>query len=86
MTHVVHRPFVIVDSWNAVKGVEFDAVILAGIDRTEELDDRDFEEKAGLYTAMTRARDHLVLLYEEKTAIVEQVEAALSGPPQLKEA
>ncbi|MBW4539870.1 MAG: AAA family ATPase [Myxacorys chilensis ATA2-1-KO14] len=90
MTHIVHRPFVLVDSWNAVKGVEFDAVILAGIDRaidrTEELDDRDFEEKAGLYTAMTRARDHLVLLYEEKTAIVEQVEAALSAPPQLKEA
>lgn len=86
MANVVDRPFIIIDSWNAVKGVEFDAVILAGIDWIEELGDRDFEEKAGLYTAMTRARDHLVLLYEEKTSIVEQVEAALNAPPQLKEA
>ncbi|NDJ17831.1 UvrD-helicase domain-containing protein [Myxacorys almedinensis] len=86
MTRIVQRPFVLVDSWNAVKGIEFDAVILAGIDWTNDLEEQDFEEKAGLYTAMTRARDHLILLYEEKSAIVDQIAAALSAPPQLNQA
>jgi superfamily I DNA and RNA helicase len=35
--NVVNRPFVIVDSWNALKGVEFDAVIIAGVDQVERL-------------------------------------------------
>ncbi|MEG4203271.1 hypothetical protein QUA20_05005 [Microcoleus sp. Pol7_A1] len=39
--NVVNRPFVIVDSWNALKGVEFDAVIIAGVDRVEDLPDAD---------------------------------------------
>lgn len=85
MGNVVDRPFVIVDSWNALKGLEFDAVLIAGIDLAVELDDRDrdFEEKAGLYTAMTRAKDHLVMLYESKTLMIEQIETALNSPSQL---
>ena len=56
--NVVSRPYVIVDSWNALKGVEFDAVIITGIDSLSEYESQDaeisFEAKAGLYTAMTR--------------------------------
>ncbi len=84
--NIVTRPHVVVDSWNALKGIEFDAVIVAGIDRlTENTEDRDrdFQEKAGLYTAMTRARDHLVMLYESKNSIVELVENALTYPSSL---
>jgi len=85
--NVVDRPYVIVDSWNALKGVEFDAVIIAGLDMAAEnpVDtDIDFQEKAGIYTAMTRARDHLVMLYESETSIIEQVEHALNSPAQLE--
>ena len=81
--NVVVRPYIIVDSWNALKGVEFDAVIIAGIDSISEYKQNDseisFEERAGLYTAMTRAKDHLVMLYEEKDIIVSEVEAALNS-------
>ncbi|NJK52915.1 MAG: ATP-binding domain-containing protein [Leptolyngbyaceae cyanobacterium SU_3_3] len=82
------RSYVIIDSWNAVKGVEFEAVILVGIDfMTEALEDsdRNFETKAGLYTAMTRAKDHLVFVYENKTAIVALLETALNAPEQLRD-
>ena len=81
-SNVVQRPYVIVDSWNALKGVEFDAVIIAGIDISEyKLPDSEisFEAKAGLYIAMTRAKDHLVMLYEDKDAIVAEIEAALNS-------
>jgi superfamily I DNA/RNA helicase len=87
--NVVDRPLVIVDSWNALKGVEFDAVVIAGIDAVGEQpkhnssSDQNFEEQAGLYTAMTRARDHLVMLYETKTATIEQIEKAIHSPDQL---
>lgn len=84
--NVVDRPYVIVDSWNALKGVEFDAVILAGIDQVvghPHENDENFEEKAGLYTAMTRARDHLVMLYETPNETVNLLENALSFPMQL---
>jgi superfamily I DNA/RNA helicase len=81
--NVVSRPYIIVDSWNALKGVEFDAVIIAGIDSLSEYKSKDsdisFEAKAGLYTAMTRAKDHLVMLYEDKDAIVTEIEAALNS-------
>lgn len=82
--NVVSRPYIIVDSWNALKGVEFDAVIIAGIDSLSEYKAENkeisFEAKAGLYTAMTRAKDHLVLLYENKDVIVEEIETALNSP------
>ena len=82
--NVVSRPYVIVDSWNALKGVEFDAVIIAGVDSLTEYKPEDaeisFEAKAGLYTAMTRAKDHLVMLYETKDLIVAEIEAALNSP------
>ena len=84
--NVVDRPCIIVDSWNALKGVEFDAVIIAGVDSLVEITndlDRNFEAKAGLYTAMTRARDHLVMLYENKNATVDLIEAALTTPHRL---
>ncbi len=84
--NVVDRPFVIVDSWNALKGVEFDAVIIAGLDEANEYPDdldKDFQEKAGIYTAMTRARDHLVMLYDTKTSIVDLMENAFNSPAQL---
>lgn len=83
--NVVNRPYVIVDSWNALKGVEFDAVIIAGVDLVGEQSDSDlnFEENAGLYTAMTRARDHLVMLYENRTPITEIIEEALNSPDRL---
>jgi superfamily I DNA/RNA helicase len=84
--NVVDRPYVIVDSWNALKGVEFDAVIIAGVDLATENPhnlDMDFEEMAGLYTAMTRTKDHLVMLYEVKTSIVERIQNALESPDQL---
>jgi superfamily I DNA/RNA helicase len=86
MGNVVNRPYVIVNSWNALKGVEFDAVIIAGVDLAIEKndDDLDFEEKAGLYVAMTRNKDHLIMLYEDKTSIVEIIEHALNSPQQLR--
>jgi superfamily I DNA/RNA helicase len=73
---------VVVDSWNALKGLEFDAVIIAGVDYAvaSENQDEDFKEKAGLYVAMTRAKDHLVMLYEEHTPIIEQLKDALIAP------
>lgn len=86
MGNVVDRPYVIVDSWNALKGVEFDAVIIAGVDLAVEQNDNDldFEEKAGLYVAMTRTKDHLIMLYEDKTSMVEIIENALNSPAQLR--
>lgn len=85
--NVVNRPYLVVDSWNALKGVEFDAVIIPGCDLlTEYPDDRDreFQEYAGLYTAMTRARDHLVLLYQEENEIIDRLEQALTAEPILQ--
>lgn len=84
--NVVDRPYVIVDSWNALKGVEFDAVIIAGVDLVADQPDSDldFEEKAGLYTAMTRTRDHLVMLYEHETTITRMIEELLNSPDQLR--
>jgi superfamily I DNA/RNA helicase len=85
--NVVQRPYVIVDSWNALKGVEFDAVIIPGCDLIPEIiedRDREFQEYAGLYTAMTRARDHLVMLYQEENAIIERLEQALTAEPILE--
>jgi superfamily I DNA/RNA helicase len=82
----IKRPCVIVDSWNALKGVEFDAVILVGIDHLNEYPgnpDMAFQERAGLYTAMTRGRDHLVLIYQERTPTVCALEAAIAAPDQL---
>ncbi|BAU12782.1 DNA helicase II [Leptolyngbya sp. NIES-3755] len=75
---IVDRPNVLVDSWNAVKGIEFDAVIIVGVETSDE-----FEEKAGLYTAMTRAKDHLVLVYEERSESVEFIEDILTVPDRL---
>ena len=85
---VVYRPCVIVDSWNAVKGVEFDAVIIVGADWVKDYADldKDFEEKAGLYVAMTRARDHLVILYERKTDTVEWLQEVLESESVLRNA
>ncbi|MER3433423.1 MAG: hypothetical protein C4288_08325 [Leptolyngbya sp. ERB_1_1] len=77
--NIVDRPVVIIDSWNAVKGVEFDAVIIVGVETSEE-----FEEKAGLYTAMTRAKDHLVLVYEERSESTEFIGDILTAPDQLQ--
>ena len=81
--NIVTRPCVIVDSWNALKGVEFDAVIIAGVDSLSvyKSEDKDisFEAKAGLYTAMTRAKDHLIMLYEEQDIIVTEIETALNS-------
>ncbi|MEB3295620.1 MAG: AAA family ATPase [Synechococcales bacterium] len=84
--NVVRRPWVIVDSWNALKGVEFDAVILVGIDLMLEdgEPDRLLQSAAGLYTAMTRARDHLVILYDEQNATVERLQAAIASPGLLQ--
>ncbi|MGV2830336.1 UvrD-helicase domain-containing protein [Myxosarcina sp. GI1(2024)] len=84
--NVVDRPYVIVDSWNALKGVEFDAVIIAGVDSlTQYAPDAeiDFEAKAGLYTAMTRARDHLIMLYENKDLVVDEITTALQHSDRL---
>jgi len=84
--NVVNRAFVIVDSWNALKGVEFDAVIIAGVDKVENLPDadKDFQEKAGLYTAITRAKDHLVMLYQDETQVVQQLQNILTAPDVLE--
>lgn len=85
--NVVNRPYIIVDSWNALKGVEFDAVIIPGCDLITEYPedrDREFQEYAGLYTAMTRARDHLVLLYQQENTITERLEQALTAEPVLQ--
>ena len=84
--NVVNRPFVIVDSWNALKGVEFDAVIIAGVDQVENLPDadKDFQEKAGLYTAITRAKDHVVMLYQDETQVVQQLQNILAAPNVLE--
>ncbi len=83
--NVVNRPFVVIDSWNALKGVEFDAVIIAGVDQVKDLPDPDgdFQEKAGLYTAMTRARDHLIILYQYETPVVNQIREILTSPDVL---
>lgn len=80
--NVVDRPCAIIDSWNALKGVEFDAVIIAGVDKAQENfsnPETDFTEKAGIYTAMTRARDHLIMVYDRKNSMVELIENALNS-------
>ena len=85
-SNVVDRPYVIVDSWNALKGVEFDAVIIAGVDSLSKYAQEDqpsFEDQAGLYTAMTRAKDHLVMLYETKDSMVDLIESSLNAPDNL---
>ena len=85
--NVVRRPFVLVDSWNAVKGLEFDAVIILGVDALPESEDlnRNFEAKASLYVAMTRARDHLVMLYTKETPVIEAIAQSVSAPATLLE-
>ena len=87
--NIVTRPYVIVDSWNALKGVEFDAVIIAGVDSLAEYkspnSETSFEAKAGLYTAMTRAKDHLIMLYEDRNEVVLEIEAALNAEDCLAE-
>ena len=86
-SNVVDRPYVIVDSWNALKGVEFDGVIIAGVDSLTEYardSEPSFEDYAGLYTAMTRARDHLVILYETKDSVVDLLESCLNLPDRLE--
>lgn len=72
---------IVIDSWNAVKGMEFDAVIIASADEvlSSEDKDEDFKEKFGLYVAMTRAKDHLVILYDIQTDVVKQIEYALNS-------
>lgn len=85
--NVVNRPYVVVDSWNALKGVEFDAVIMAGIDDLGEKSDdgdREFVAQAGLYTAMTRARDHLVMLYENHDSTVDSIKSAFTISDRLE--
>lgn len=74
------RSSVLIDSWNAAKGIEFDAVIIVLAEISEE-----FEEQAGLYTAMTRAKDHLVFVYENRSGIVDILEDILTSPDQLSE-
>lgn len=78
---ILHPGSVVIDSWNALKGMEFDAVIVAGVDYVLSSDnqDKDFKEKSGLYVAMTRAKDHLVMLYERETDVVNQIHQALNS-------
>jgi superfamily I DNA/RNA helicase len=81
--NIVSRPGIIVDSWNALKGVEFDAVIVAGVDSLSIYDQSDFAAYAGLYIAMTRAKDHLVMLYENQDEVVEKIQFGLNASDQL---
>ena len=83
--NMVCRPSVLVDSWTAVKGLEFDAVILVGVDAMPDHaeGDRAFEVDASLYVAMTRARDHLVLLYSKQNARVDAVGKAIYADASL---
>jgi len=77
--NIVIRPCVIVDSWNSLKGVEFDAVILINIDYVYKYINASdqFENFSGLYTAMTRARDHLVMVYEQYYPMVSDISRAI---------
>lgn len=81
--NIVSNSGVIVDSWNALKGVEFDAVIIAGVDSLSIYNQSDFSAYAGLYTAMTRAKDHLVMLYDNRDEVVEKIELCLNAPDKL---
>lgn len=79
--NVVTRPCVVVDSWNALKGVEFDAVILVGTDYVGRFigNAEEFRHIAGLYAAMTRARDHLVVTYFEENEFVKRLKTLLAA-------
>lgn len=79
--NIITRPCVIIDSWNSLKGLEFDAVILVNIDYVNYFlnSDNEFEEFSGLYTAMTRARDHLVMLYNENNSLVEEIRTSIEN-------
>lgn len=79
--NIITRPCVVIDSWNSLKGLEFDAVILVNIDYVNSFlnSDNEFEEFSGLYTAMTRARDHLVMLYEENNSVVDEIRASIGN-------
>jgi hypothetical protein len=46
--------------------------------------DKDFQEKAGLYTAITRAKDHVVMLYQDETQVVQQLQNILTAPDVLE--
>jgi superfamily I DNA/RNA helicase len=78
---ILNSGSVVIDSWNALKGMEFDAVIIAGVDSviSSSNQDENFKEKAGLYVAITRAKDHLVMLYERETDVVSQLHQALNS-------
>ena len=79
--NIVTRPCVVIDSWNSLKGLEFDAVILVNIDYLNSFlnSDNEFEEFSGLYTAMTRAKDHLVMLYENNNSLVEEIRISIEN-------
>lgn len=73
--NVVTRPCVVVDSWNAVKGVEFDAVILVAVEYLDRFvgTNDEFKHMAGFYSSMTRARDHLVITHTENNKFVDNL-------------
>lgn len=77
--NVLKHPWVIIDSWNVLKGLEFDAVILINIDYVNRFLDKadEFKQFSGLYTAMTRAKDHLVMLYEKENKIVNDIKSSI---------
>ena len=79
--NIITRPCVVIDSWNSLKGLEFDAVILVNIDYVNSFfnSDDEFEEFSGLYTAMTRARDHLVILYEDNNSLIKEIESSIEN-------
>ncbi len=80
--NVVTRPYIIVDSWNALKGTEFDAVILINVDYMNKFINHkdEFKHIAGLYAAMTRARDHLVITFKEENEFIRELKRHLQPP------
>ncbi len=99
---VVDCPYVVVDVWSALKGVEFDGVIVvldqgdAGDTDAEEPansklprrsmtpTEQHFAARAGLYSAMTRARDCLVIAYRQPHEWVAELAEAIAHPAPLQ--
>ena len=59
---------------HAQKGLEFDAVVLVGLDAIKSLDEVDVPQKARIgYVGPTRARDHLTVTFTKPTTFVKRL-------------
>lgn len=73
-----NQPSVKILTMHSSKGLEFDHVFIAGLNKFGEYKAFDDEQKARLlYVAMTRAIDTLVLTYHQNSPFIQQIQQAI---------